>query len=88
MLQKVGPFKLLGHDEALSTEFLLESQREVGKLYLDAQGVWGRMKPEQWNTFIDWLLTNNCLTNRAGETIGSEAIAEIREKLFTNKFFA
>jgi ABC-type nitrate/sulfonate/bicarbonate transport system substrate-binding protein len=44
ILQNTGVLKLLGHNENLDREFLLESQSVVSKRYLDADGEWGRME--------------------------------------------
>ena len=79
-----GILKLLGHNTNLGKEFLLESQRVVGKTYLNANGLWGVMDPARSERFVDWLTKNELLADREGRVIAREELDV--SKIFTNHF--
>jgi len=48
--------------EFYSLEHLQKSIISMKDALFDADGVWGKMKGEQWTKFIDWLHDNKLLT--------------------------
>lgn len=84
ILSSLGVLKLIGHNEHLDNDFLLESQTIVGKTYLNEDGMFGIMNQDRNSRFIDWLIETGSITNRAGELVSREALNV--NKMFTNEF--
>ncbi|MDD2213409.1 MAG: ABC transporter substrate-binding protein [Oscillospiraceae bacterium] len=47
-----------------SEQLLLRSQRHLAPILLDAQGRWGRIRPERWDRMAEFLLTCGVITQR------------------------
>ncbi len=63
--------------------FVETSQRAVADYYL-ADGQWGSMQRDVWNSFLTWLTGCGLITDRAGQPIPPINI----DRLFTNQFLA
>jgi len=66
--------------------FLRESQQQIADAYLTADGEWGPMDNERWDTFVEWLATNGILTTTDGEEI--QAVDLPTDSLYTNNLLA
>jgi NitT/TauT family transport system substrate-binding protein len=70
----------------LGLPFLESAQRFLsGDNYtVNAEGRWGRMEPEQWDAFVNWLGNNELLTARDGSIIPTSSLQT--SAMFTNDF--
>ncbi|SMG34116.1 ABC-type nitrate/sulfonate/bicarbonate transport system, substrate-binding protein [Marivirga sericea] len=67
-----------GTQEELKDEkFLLESQESINHYYTSENGKWGLMEDQRWETFTNWLKSENLLNK---ETLSDH------KSLYTNKF--
>jgi ABC-type nitrate/sulfonate/bicarbonate transport system substrate-binding protein len=64
---------LAGHMPGWDSGLILESQRYVSDLYLDAAGHWGTIRPPRWNVLADWMVAEGLIPARM-------------EREFTNEF--
>ncbi|KAJ3128398.1 hypothetical protein HK100_009192 [Physocladia obscura] len=77
--------------ELLDLDMLIESCTYMSTRVLDANGRWGRMKPEWWNDLLDWLNANKMLDNKTSDNdenyvlVSRDSIKA--DDLFTNKYF-
>ncbi|GAB3748463.1 ABC transporter substrate-binding protein [Spirosoma pomorum] len=62
--------------------FLAQSQQMACSYYLDADGRWGFMHRNVWNSFTNWMIRNELLTDQHKELIQHLDSA----KLFTNEY--
>ncbi len=70
---------LLPHAETQDIDFLIESQTYIAQYYLDTNSQWGKMDPDRWASFTQWLRKNK-LINKEDETLLSE------QSLFSNEY--
>lgn len=69
--------------ESLDDEaFLVESQHRLADNYLTDDGMWGRMDPERWTAFVEWLADEEILTTIDGNHIPAREV-EVTD-LYTN----
>lgn len=73
-------------DQSLNAErFIVEqSQQMAGGYYLDAGGRWGFMHRNVWNSFVNWMISNQLLTDADKQLIQHLDTAT----LFTNEYLA
>jgi NitT/TauT family transport system substrate-binding protein len=55
------------HSNMQDREFLEHSIRLVHNRWLDASGLWGIMRKENWKVYLDWLQENDLLHDKEGK---------------------
>jgi len=71
--------------DVLGREFVIAAQKYISKnnCYLNSSGNWGYMEPSKWDSFVEWLFSNDCITARDGSVISKSLN---HTNLFTNEF--
>ncbi|PRY40877.1 NitT/TauT family transport system substrate-binding protein [Spirosoma oryzae] len=75
-------FDTAAHPSLTSLDFLEKSQQVASGYYLDAEGQWGVMRRDIWNTFVNWLIRNHLLNHPDGDLIQQYDVS----RLYTNDY--
>ncbi len=65
--------KCVAHDNFSNLDFITKAMQVISKSFLDNRGQWGMMKPERWDTYIQWLSDHQLLFDGQGNQLTKEA---------------
>ena len=72
------------HANFKDRDFILLSMTKAHKGYLDKEGKWGRIHPDRWNIYVDWLQEHDLLLDAQEQPV---KMTELEHELFNNQLF-